>query len=115
MTHPRDADHVRQALHTLNLECMAASLDAFCEQAAKEAWSYATLLAHLLREELTAGEERRLAVATQMARFPFHKTLEQFDFAFQPSVEKRRIQELASLRFVADGSNVLLLGPPAGG
>jgi DNA replication protein DnaC len=53
-------------------------------------------LAHWLREELTAREARRLSVATQMARVPFHKTLEQFDFAFQPSVEKRRIQELAS-------------------
>ena len=50
-----------------------------------------------------------------MARFPLHKTLEQFDLAFQPRVEKRRIQELASLRFVADGSNVLLLGPPGVG
>ena len=50
-----------------------------------------------------------------MARFPFHKTLEQFDFAFQPSVEKRRIQELSSLRFVSDGSNVLFLGPPGVG
>lgn len=115
MTNPSDADHVRQALHTLKLEGMASSLDALCEQAAKEAWSYATLLAHLLREELTAREERRLAVATTMARFPFHKTLEQFDYAFQPSVEKRRIQELASLRFVAGGSNVLLLGPPGVG
>jgi DNA replication protein DnaC len=96
MTNPSDADHVRQALHTLKLEGMVSSLDALCEQAAKEAWSYATLLAHVLREELTAREERRLAVATTMARFPFHKTLEQFDYAFQPSVEKRRIQELAS-------------------
>lgn len=96
MTTPSDADHVHQALHTLKLECLASSLAALCEQAAKEAWSYATLLAHLLREELTAREERRLSVATQMARFPFHNTLEQFDVAFQPSVEKRRIQDLAS-------------------
>jgi len=79
MTNPSDADHVRQALHTLNLEGMASSLDALGEQAAKDAWSDATLLAHLLREELTAREERRLAVATNMARVPFHKTLEQFD------------------------------------
>jgi hypothetical protein len=41
MTEPSDADHVRQALHTLKLAGMAASLDAVCEQAAKEAWSYA--------------------------------------------------------------------------
>jgi DNA replication protein DnaC len=115
MTNPSDADHVRQALHTLKLEGMAASLDALCEQAAKEAWSYAPVLAQLLREELTARDARRLSVATPMARFPFHKTLEQFDFAFQPSGEKRRIQELASLRVGAGGANVLLLGPPGVG
>lgn len=96
MTHPSDADHVRQALHTLKLECRAASLDALCEQAAKEAWASATLLAHLLRAERTAREERRLSVATPMARVPCHNTLEQFDLAFPPSGEKRRIQELAS-------------------
>ena len=50
-----------------------------------------------------------------MARFPFHKTLEQFDFSFQPSVDKRRVQELASLRFVSNGENILLLGPPGVG
>jgi DNA replication protein DnaC len=72
-------------------------------------------LARLLDEELSAREQRRLSVTTKMAHFPFHKTLEQFDFAFQPSVEKRRLQELASLRFVASGENVLLLGPPGVG
>ena len=45
MPDPGDADHVRQALHTLTLEGMAASLDAVCDQAAKAAWSSATLLA----------------------------------------------------------------------
>ena len=110
-----DVDHVRETLHRLKLDCMASSLDALCEQAAKEEWAYSTFLWHLLDEELTAREQRRLSVSTKIARFPFHKTLEQFDFAFQPSVEKRRIQELASLRFVANGSNVLFLGPPGVG
>ena len=115
MTNPRDADHVRQALHTLNRECMAASLEALGAQAAQAAWSYATWLAPWLRDELTARDERRLSVATPMARLPLHKTLEPFEVAFQPRVEKRRIQELASVRCGADGSNVLVLGPPGVG
>ena len=108
-------DQLRETLQSLKLEAMADNLDALCAQAAKETWSYATFLAQLLEEELATRDQRRLAVTTKMARFPFHKTLEQFDFAFQPSVEKRRIQELASLRFVSGGSNVLFLGPPGVG
>jgi DNA replication protein DnaC len=110
-----DSPSLQQALSALKLEHMALSLDALCQQAAKEEWTYSTFLARLLEEELIAREQRRLAVTTKMAHFPFHKTLEQFDFAFQPSVEKRRLQELASLRFVAGGDNVLLLGPPGVG
>lgn len=110
-----DLQGLHDALAGLKLDQMAMSLDAICQQAAKAEWTYATFLARLLDEELSAREQRRLSVSTKMARFPFHKTLEQFDFAFQPSVEKRRLQELASLRFVAGGENVLLLGPPGVG
>lgn len=110
-----DWQGLHDALVGLKLDQMALSLDAICQQAAKEAWTYSAFLARLLEEELSAREQRRLSVTTKMARFPFHKTLEQFDFAFQPSVEKRRLQELASLRFVAGGENILLLGPPGVG
>jgi DNA replication protein DnaC len=115
MVKPSESDQLRETLQSLKLESIADNLDALCDQAAKEEWSYATFLSQLLEEELSARDQRRLAVTTKMARFPFHKTLEQFDFAFQPSVEKRRMQELASLRFVSDGSNVLFLGPPGVG
>ncbi|HZC01534.1 MAG TPA: IS21-like element helper ATPase IstB [Gammaproteobacteria bacterium] len=115
MAKPTGADQLRETLQSLKLDCMADTVEALCEQAAKETWTYATFLTHLLSEELAAREHRRLTVTTKMARLPFHKTLAQFDFAFQPSVDKRRIQELASLRFVASGSNVLFLGPPGVG
>jgi DNA replication protein DnaC len=110
-----DTAQLRETLQSLKLDSMADNLDALCDQAAKEEWTYTTFLGQLLEEELAARDQRRLSVTTKMARFPFHKTLEQFDFAFQPSVEKRRIQELASLRFVSSGSNVLFLGPPGVG
>jgi DNA replication protein DnaC len=110
-----DADKVRDALATLKLDQMADNLDAVCEMASKAQWAYQTFLTRLLDEELTAREARRLAMNTKLAHFPFQKTLEQFDYTFQPSVEKRRIQELSSLRFVANGDNVLFLGPPGVG
>ena len=50
-----------------------------------------------------------------MAHFPFQRTLDQFDFAFQPSIDERQVKELASLAFVAEATNILLLGPPGVG
>jgi DNA replication protein DnaC len=47
-----------------------------------------------------------------MARFPFQKTLENFDFKFQPSLDPKQIRELAGGRYIQSGENVLLLGPP---
>lgn len=112
---PNELQSLHDALGVLKLDQMALSLDALCQQAAKEEWTYSAFLTRLLDEELSVRQQRRLSMTTKMARFPFYKTLEQFDFAFQPSVEKRRLQELASLRFVASGENVLLLGPPGVG
>jgi DNA replication protein DnaC len=115
MPNPRDADHVPQALHPRTLEGMASRLDALCEQAAKAAWSYATVWAPVLRAELTARDARRRSVTTNMARGPLHTTWAPFDVAFHPRVETRRIQELARCRVVAGGSNGLLVGPPGVG
>ena len=109
---PNDLHALHDVLHKLKLDQMALSLDALCQQAAKESWTYSVFLARLLDEELSGRQQRRLAVTTKMAHFPFHKTLEQFDFAFQPSVEKRRLQELASLRFVAGGETSCYWGRP---
>ncbi len=50
-----------------------------------------------------------------MARFPFQKTLESFDFKFQPSIDPKQIRELASGRYMQSGDNVLFLGPPGVG
>ena len=50
-----------------------------------------------------------------MAHFPFRRTLEQFDFAFQPSIDERQVKELSGLAFVAEATNILMLGPPGVG
>ena len=73
------------------------------------------MLAQLLGAEVAARRERYLTTKTRMAHLPFHRTLEQFDFAFQPSIEERQVKELANLAFVAEATNILLLGPPGVG
>ena len=78
---------------------------------------------HLSREAgATAGRrgggprrERYLSTRIKMAHFPFQRTLEQLDFSFQPSVDERQIKELANLAFVAEATNILMLGPPGVG
>ena len=69
----------------------------------------------VLGVEVSARKERYLATKTKMAHLPFQRTLDQFDFAFQPSIDERQIKELAGLAFVAEASNILLLGPPGVG
>jgi len=54
-------------------------------------------------------------MATRMARLPFLKTLESFDFAYQPSINAKQIKELAAVRWIANGENLILLGPPGVG
>jgi DNA replication protein DnaC len=106
---------VQQSLQRLKLTEMASQLDRLAEQGAREQWTYVAWLDQLLSVEQTARTSRDIAMKTKLARLPFVKTLEQFDFAAQPSVNERQLRELASGRFIAHGENVLLLGPPGVG
>lgn len=103
------------ALATLGLTEADAVLEAHLEQAAKDERAYADVLCELLDREVEARRTRYLRTRTRLAHLPFIKTLEQFDFGFQPSIDARQIRELQTLRFVHDASNVILLGPPGVG
>src|SRR5215210_9283542 len=106
---------VHDQLAKLKLDRMAAVLDRLAADAAQEEWPYLQFLDRLLDEEVATRLARSVEMRTKLARFPFLKTLDQFDFSFQPSVDERRVRELATLRFVANAENVLLLGPPGVG
>ena len=106
---------VQSHLERLKLLRMAERLDAVAEQASKESSSYVDFLDRLLETEVSARYERDVAMKIKLAHFPFLKTLDAFDYTFQPTINERQVQELATLRFVANGENVLLLGPPGVG
>lgn len=74
-----------------------------------------SLVAYLVSEEVAARDATRKDMRLRTARFPGHKTLDNFDFAFQPSVDKKQIRELASLSFLNQATNLLFLGPPGVG
>jgi DNA replication protein DnaC len=109
------AAQARQHLEQLGLTEAAAILDGRLEVAAQKQLPYADFLADLLGSEMAARRERYLRARTRLAHLPFQRTLEQFDFRFQPSIDKRQVRDLATLTFVSEAANVLLLGPPGVG
>jgi DNA replication protein DnaC len=102
-------------LDKLTLEYLDAQLDAVCEQAAKRDLDYKSFLAQVLDVEWHGRERRGIEARLRQSRFPWVKTVEQFDFEFQPSLDRRLVRELAGLSFVERTQNVVLLGPPGVG
>jgi len=101
--------------HQLRLYQVETELPTLLEQAAKHERSYSEFLEDLLSREMHAKGAKHLAMRLAMARFPFQKTLESFEFKFQPSIDPKVVRELATGRYLEHGENVLLLGPPGVG
>ena len=108
-------ERLQQHCHRLRLYQVEQELTARLEQAAKRELSYADFLDELLALEVGSKTEKHHQMRITMARFPFQKTLESFDFKFQPSIDVKLMRELAGGRYMASGDNVLLLGPPGVG
>lgn len=108
-------EHMQAMLERLKLTRVPDRLDQLAEEAAKESWTYVEFLDRVLDVEVSARVEHDVTMKTRLARFPFVKTLDQFDFSFQPALNEAQIRELATARFVAHGENILLLGPPGVG
>lgn len=106
---------VEERLLKLRLGAIAQRLDAILSQAARGEPTYLDFLDQILNEETDAKQKKRVAMGIQIAHFPSVKTLEEFDFKFQPSVDQKLIRELATGRFIANAENVLLFGPPGVG
>lgn len=108
-------EQARAHLEHLGLAQAAAVLDSRLEAAAQKEVPYADFLNDLLGIEAAARRDRYLTTRTRLAHLPFIRTLDQFDFRFQPSIDQRQVKELATLSFVSDAANLLLLGPPGVG
>lgn len=104
-----------EGLEQLGLKVAARHLDQAAQQAAAGQWSYTHFLGYLLDGELQERRRRSVELSLQFARFPCRKRLDDFDYAAQPSIDRRLVEELATTRFCADGRNVVLLGPPGVG
>ena len=108
-------EQARQYLETLGLKQAVEILDNTLDSAATKQLTYPEMLEQLLSAEVEARRERYLYTRTKLAHFPYQRTIEQFDFSFQPSIDERLVKELAGLAFVSEATNILLLGPPGVG
>jgi DNA replication protein DnaC len=108
-------DRVRRHLVQLNMPRALEALDATLRSVEQGELSALSALEQQLGEELTMRETRRIKIALMTARLGSLKTLDGFDFSFQPSLDRNRILALAELAFIARKEIVHLLGPPGTG
>jgi DNA replication protein DnaC len=106
---------VEERLLKLRLGAVAQRLDGILSQAARAEPTYLDFLDQILGEETDAKQKKRVAMGIQIAHFPTVKTLEEFEFKFQPSIDQKLVRELATGRFIAGAENVLMFGPPGVG
>lgn len=113
------APSLLERLHNLLSELKLAEadtlLEAHLQRASQGDRPYADFLFDLLEAETRARQEERFRQSLKRARLPMMKTLEQFDLAFQPSIDPSQVRELRTLRFVHEAGNVVFLGPPGVG
>jgi DNA replication protein DnaC len=111
---PRE-ERVFAALKRLQLPHLRETIASVLSQAAKEQWTYLEFLDQILGREVDAKQGKRIRMGLQIAHFPCVRTIEGFDFSFQPSADERMIRELSTGNFIAHGENVLMFGPPGVG
>ena len=90
-------------------------LEALLQEATAKDLPYVDFLDQLLGEEVASKTQKNVTMRTSLARFPFVKSLEAFDFAYQPSLDKKQVATLASCHFIEHGENLVILGPPGVG
>lgn len=99
----------------LKAPSLLSSVDRIAKRARDESWPYEEFLAACLEREVASRQTHGGEARIKAARFPAHKTLEDFDFSYQRSVRKEVVSHLGALDFVEAKDNVIFLGPPGTG
>ena len=102
-------------LKSIRLSAMAQKLPIRLQEATANELPYLDFIKNLVDDELTIRKDRLLNRRLKQAQFPYLRTIEDFDFSFNPSINKQQIKQLASTAFIAKNENILLIGPPGVG
>jgi DNA replication protein DnaC len=109
------AERIRSHAERLALAHLAETAESLVARAEEARMGYFEFLDVVLEEEVGTREGRRFRNALKLSGLPHHKSLDDFDFSFQPKLDARKIKDLAALGFVEERANVCLLGPPGVG
>ena len=107
--------HLKTALRQLRLSGLAQSLDVRLQEAAANRLGHEEFLELIFQDELNVRQQRHLQRRTKAADFRTLKTLEDFDWQFNPAISRKQIYELAAGGYLREGKDVLFLGPPGVG
>lgn len=108
-------ERLQNNLSRLRLPRVGVLLPEMVASAQAEGKSYLTFLDELLEEEVALKEQRRIETLLRLSGLPFTKTVDEFDFSFQPKLDRQQIMSLFDLDFIRKKENVFFLGPPGVG
>jgi DNA replication protein DnaC len=108
-------DSIRKALKQLRLSGLLQTLDLRLQEATGNSLNHAEFLELILQDELAVRSDRQRQRRVKVARFRDLKTLDQFDWSFNPSIPRKQIYDLAAGRFIRENRDALLIGPPGTG
>jgi len=108
-------DRIESNLTRLRLPRMSEILQGVMKAAEDQGKSYLSFLDDLLEEEVAQKEQRRIEIALKISGLPFAKSIDEFDFTFQPKLDRQKVMSLFDLTFIRHHGNVIFLGPPGVG
>lgn len=112
---PTNYNKLLNNLETLNLTTISANLSEYLNMIADGKKTPVDALYELTEKECVFKHEKAIRACIKTAGFPFEKTIRDFDFSFQPSVNREEIEDLSSLRFIEANENILFIGSPGVG
>ena len=115
MSHALVLDRIESNLTRLRLPRIREILEQVLKVAEKQDKSHLSFLDELLEEEVAHKEQRRIETALKISGLPFIKSIDEFDFTFQPKLDRQKVMSLFDLTFVQQKGNVIFLGPPGVG
>jgi len=108
-------ERLHEHLQRLRLFKSRERLEALLQEATAKEASFADFLDLILGEEVAAKTAKNITMRTHLAHFPFVKSLDSFDFTYQPGLDKKQVQTLSTCHFLEHGENLCLLGAPGVG
>lgn len=106
---------LKAALKRLKLSGLLSTLEVRLKEAAGNQLNHMEFLELIVNDEIAIREDRAIARRVKAARFRETRTIEDFDFSFNPSVKRRQVMELATCRFIREQRDILFTGPPGVG